>query len=399
MGQTGLLKQITTNRQSFSAFVALTVMMLSLILSTFASAAVLQERSIVPSTASVTAEEESVRYLVTFTPEVDAGALVLDFCTNTPVIGQSCTAPVGMDLSGADSEDADTITGAANRITLTGDFDEGVESVIEISDLTNPTSAGAVFVRMLTYEDGVAAALYESDDPFNADLDPDEEGAAIEVLDTGSVTMLFNNDVAVQGTVLESMTFCVSGSVIEANCTGLTAPAITLGQDVGGGIIALQAGVVSQGTLHTQMNTNALHGAVVRLRSSAICGGLMRLGSDACEIQAALDQDVLDDNNEARFGLKLGALADAVGAANPSGTLQAYDSGDGAYYTDDSFNFFYDNTHTTGVTSVFGDPILDTDGGPASGKNIPLIFGATIATDTPAGSYSTDLNLIAVGKF
>lgn len=208
--------------------------------------------------------------------------------------------------------------------------------------------------------------------------------------------MYFNSDVVVSGTVLETMTFCVSGTVINPNCVGATVPTITLGE---GNPKALVAGTVSTGSLHTQMNTNASGGAVVRLKSSAPCGGLMRVGTTSCDIAAALQNGVLNNNNTATFGVKLSAATAAVGATNPIGTLQAYDFGGTPYYDTTNYYLNWNDDDSVGITSVIGDPLLDTDGGPATNQNMELTFAATIATDTPAGTYSTDLSLIAVGTF
>jgi hypothetical protein len=144
------------------------------------------------------------------------------------------------------------------------------------------------------------------------------------------------------------------------------------------------------------MNTNASGGAIVRLKSSATCGGLMRLGSNECNIAAAgAAGDVLSTGNLATFGVKTAAAATtAPGASNPIGTLQA-----SGVYNSANYRFNWEDDDSVGVTSVIGDPLLDTDGAPATNQNMELTFAATIATDTPAGTYSTDLSLIAVGTF
>jgi hypothetical protein len=54
---------------------------------------------------------------------------------------------------------------------------------------------------------------------------------------------------------------------------------------------------------------------------------------------------------------------------------------------------------TDGVTSPFGDRFLETAGGPANNKNMMLTFGVGTSNSTPAGTYSANLNLIAVGTF
>lgn len=51
------------------------------------------------------------------------------------------------------------------------------------------------------------------------------------------------------------------------------------------------------------------------------------------------------------------------------------------------------------VINAFGEPFLDTAGAPTNNKNMVLTFGVTVGSGTPAGSYSADIGLIAVGKF
>lgn len=408
MGQADLIKQITNNKRSMFGLLVAALMVFSTFYAAIASAETFGDRSIVASTASKNAGAESVSYQIDFTPEENAGAIVLDFCANTPVLGQSCTAPDGMDLDAAEivSGGATIASATANKIILTKSFTAATPETIVINKLTNPTTAftdNVVFVRMVSYVDGTAAALYESDDPTNADLDPAGGGALIAPIDSGSVSMFFNTDVTVQGTVLETMTFCVSGADIAPNCSGASTPVLTLGEDQGGGLLALVPGTVSTGALHVQMNTNATGGAVVRLKSSVPCGGLMRLGSSECNIVAAGATNVVGNDNSAKFGVKLATATTAIGASNPIGTLIPYDADGGgagvAFYDTTNYKLNWNDDDSVGVTSVFGDPILGTNDAPATNQNMALTFAASVGTSTPAGTYSTDLNLIAVGKF
>lgn len=397
MGRTGLLKQITNNRQAVFGLFAIAVMVLMTFYSAIAAAAPITVMSITPSTASVDATAGSVSYRVQFTPDQNAAAFVIDFCTETPLIGQTCTGPSNMDVSGATSADT-TVEDAAtamdtNTIVATEAMTADVAQDITFAAITNPDTAGVVYARIVTFGSTAAAGGYTSANP----------SAVGAVVDNGSVSMYFNEDVTVQGTVLETMTFCVSGADIAPNCSGASTPVISLGEDQGGGILALVPGTVSTGALHVQMNTNASAGAVVRLKSSASCGGLMRLGTTECNIAAAGNTNVVDNDNSAKFGVKLATVTTAVGASNPIGTLIPYDAdGDGpgtAFYDTTNYKLNWNDDDSVGITSVFGDPLLSTDDAPATNQNMALTFAASVGTNTPAGTYSTDLNLIAVGKF
>jgi hypothetical protein len=361
-------------------------LLLALILPSIVSAAQLTNRSIELSSSSVKAT--GVSYKINFTPTANAAAYVVDFCTESPLIGDACTTPSGFSASAA------TGTGVAvrdvNTLTVTQALTAGTAiTPLTIAGITNPTNAGTIYARIITYNSATNANLYDSAQATSADANRiDEGGAAIAI----------TNTIGVSGAVLESMTFCVSKVVITQNCTGATAPVIKLGQTVGS-VTALTPTAVSEGTMFTQLSTNAANGAVVSLKSSTVgCGGLLRAGftnaTTDCDIRAAGLGGTIAVG-EPKFGVKTATATDATGGTStPAGTLQASTG-----YSASGFTLNYAIGDATGVTSTFGDPFLNTDGKPVNNKNMQLTFGASISNNTPAGLYSADLSLIATGKF
>lgn len=92
-------------------------------------------------------------------------------------------------------------------------------------------------------------------------------------------------------------------------------------------------------------------------------------------------------NGEAKFGAK-------IVATDPDALIGLND------YNADTFVLNYNSTdQSTGVTSTYGDPFFSTDGAPVSNQNLQVVFGASVAPNTPAGNYSAGLSLIATGKF
>ena len=359
------------------------------------SAAQVTTRSIELSTASAAAQ--SVTYKVKFTSVQSAGAFVIDFCSNTPLLGESCTAPAGFSVENATSATSGfTDVGEPtddtdhNTVRVTGTVAATTAIEVDLAAVNNPTSAGTIYARIITYDTAVNANLY---DPATV-----AEGAG-GVRDNGSVAISIRPTIAVSGAVLETMTFCVSADEPTQSCGGATSPVLALGRDVGNGVIALD-NTVSEGTLYTQISTNATGGAVINLKSSAVgCGGLIRAGAVSaaagCGIAPALAAGVAD--GEAKFGVKTTTAAGVGGSSN--GTLRPYDSGSGAYYSNSTYKLRYVSGDADGVTSTYGDPFLDTNGAPANNMNMELTFGAAISNSTPAGKYSTNLSLIATGKF
>lgn len=362
----------------------------------FASAAQLSERSIELSSSSV--DMTGVTYKVSFTAISSFKAVVLDFCNNTPLIGADCTAPAGsFSVAAATTPTANYSVASgtasdANTIVLenSGTVPVGPVSV-EIAGVTNPSTAGPLYVRIATYDTATNAGDYVSNEQ------PDT-GA----VDQGSAAASITDTVGVSGAVLETMTFCVAGNVInQAGCTTtdnggvLKAPTVKLGKTTGT-VTALTAEEVSEASIYSQISTNAVTGAVVSLRSTAEnCGGLLRAGAsdpDECNIAPALNTGIA--LGEAKFGVKTNTAAGIVG--NSNGAFQPVG---GSFYNNSTFALNYVDGDGSGVTGPFGDPFLNTNGAPASNMGMQITFGASIAPNTPAGLYSTDLSLIATGKF
>jgi hypothetical protein len=333
-----------------------------------------------------------VTYRVNFTAIQAAGAFVVDFCNDTPIIGQTCTAPTGFNASSAASTTSGftSVTGSTSQIIVAGTINASDNVSVAITGITNPSVTSPLYARIITYTDGTDAAGYTS-------TDPDAVG---DHIDDGGLALSITDKISVSAAVLETMTFCVSkgdgsnNNPITAGCTGtLVAPTLTLGETVGS-VKALTSGAVSTGDIYSQISTNAASGAVVNLKSSVTCGGLKRLGASVCDIAPALTSGITA--GQSKFGVKVNADSTTDTALSASGTFQAV-SGSG--YNGSTYALNYLANNSTGVTSVYGDPILDTNGTQPSNRNMKLTFAASISNNTPAGNYTGDLSLIATGKF
>lgn len=354
----------------------------------FASAAQLNERSIKLSSAAAAAE--NVTYEVAFTAIGTAGSLIIDFCSNSPLIGAPCDIPAGFDTDAVASPTANyTATSvAANTVEVIKSTAISGATTFELTGIDNPTADGPLYARIVTYtaenSDNYVSPTQLGDDTV------DSGGAAISIID----------QINVSGAVLETLTFCVAGPTIVEDeptpttigngCAGsLPAPTLKLGKK-SGTVVALDSSEVSQGSLYSQLSTNAASGATVNLKSSATgCGGLLRAGSGEggptnCDIAPALKTDIT--NGQAKFGAK-------VSPTNPLILLGLND------YNASTFVLNYASDQLSGVTSTYGDPLFSTDGKPVSNENLEIIFGASVAPNTPAGLYSAELSLIATGKF
>lgn len=353
------------------------------------------ERSMALSSSSKDAT--GVNYTISFKPVVNAGAFVVDFCNDSPLVGQTCTAPADMVTSSATSAtsgftDVAAVTngGDHNTLRVVGSMTAGNAVTVELAGITNPSVAGPLYARILTYTDATGAEAYTSTAPGTH---LDEGGVAASITDT----------VGVSGAVLESMIFCAASQAITPSCGDASThlPTVKLGTTVGNTTV-LDSQDTYEGTVYTQISTNAASGATIYLKNDTTgCGGLARAGAasfaEGCGIKPALAAGIND--GDALFGIKTGTAAAAAGAPNPNGTVRAYNGGSGAYYNSTIFKMNWVSGDATGVTGPYGDPLLDTNNAPVNDMGMPLTFGASAANNTPAGSYSADISLIATGKF
>lgn len=378
------MHKIAFSTKSVIGLSAAVISLLTLGIAPASMASQLTNRSIQLSSSSVSVS--NVAYNIHFTTDSSAGALVVDFCSNSPLAGQTCVAPVGLSAIGASSSTSGftDVTGSQSKVVVAGAMSANDEVAIELTGIANPSQAGVMYARIVTYDTKTNALNYASTDLGSGSVDD------------GSVAISITPTIGVSGTVLESLTFCVSGSTITANCGSTTTPVLELGEQTGS-IVSLTPGVISQGVIYTQISTNAVDGAVIHLKSSATdCGGLVRIGhGSACDIKPALNTGLSDSDGTAKFGVKTTVATDTQGV-NATGLFQP---ANGSIYNNDTFALNFSNDNSAGVTSNFGDPLLDTGNAPANNKNMALTFGVTVGNNTPAGTYTTNLSLIAIGKF
>lgn len=339
------------------------------------------ERSIALSSSSKAAT--GVTYTVDFTATAAgaAGAFVIDFCNDSPILGQTCTAPTGFDASAAASATSGftDVAGSTSKVVVTGTINNNDQVSVELTGIDNPTTTDPLYARIVTFDTQAHANAYTSTTPGTG------------VVDNGGVAIGITDTVGVSGAVLESMTFCAAKITITADCANASAnsPVLKLGETVGT-TVALDALHVSTGDIYTQISTNAAGGAVVSLKSGVACGGLKRVEATDCDIVPAVTGGI--SAGDAKFGLKAAAAADT--GSNPNGTFQAING-----YNSSTFQLNWVSGNATGVASPYGDQILNTNSLPANNKNVKLTFGASINNSTPAGLYSADLSMIATGKF
>lgn len=379
----------------------------------FASAAQVTTRSIAMTTS---AEGATAEYTVTFTPVTGAasGAVDLFFCNDSPIPGQTCTAPSGFSLSSAtlgalSTGGASIVSQGANKIEVSVDTTASpvvlvLDGVVNPNYVTTTAANEGFYGRIQTYG--------STTDATAAYADATDVGS---VVDDGGIAMAITSGIGVTATVRETMTFCVAGNGGtvaslgagagpsgacgadnadgETGATGLdtTDVPLVLGH---GEPAALDSSAADTGSDWAQISTNAASGAVVSLKNTngGNCNGLFRAGDtgSTCDIAGVGSTPIALSalKGNAYFGLALTNIGDAPNSvAVPTGTITPT-----AGYAGGNYGM------GNGTTTTYGDPIFNTDG-PIANKNVKLTFAASAAPTTPAGVYRATMNLIATGTF
>jgi len=366
-----------------------------------------------------------VTYKVSFKAVTNASSMVIDFCQEDPIIGDTCSAPTGMSVTSAAIDPTNTgdITssgwalttsnapnprlklaqGSGNQITA------GTQENFKITGITNPSginaaTKGSFFARIYTY--------YSNDwkDSAGVKTYTNATSAANDGhLDYGGIALSVDSVINITARVQETLTFCVSGndpnnwtttgdcgdSAVTAPINGLTNTNLILGH--GSPTAVLEPGIIDYANIWTQLSTNATNGAVINMHTNIPCGGLSAdyqpgpPATGTCSIPAinggAATGPTQMASGTAAFGVAINKFTPttqagpaAVGTLTP--TTPYYDAAHYAFTGNvpDTTNTYFgmDNTTATGF-----DAGRTTVGPPFSGQSsyngaVTGLFGSTV---------------------
>jgi len=352
----------------------------------------LTTRSIEMSNAAVS--NTGTSYLVSFTATTAAKNVRIDFCSNSPLYTDTCTTPTGFTAASATftggtqtSSGWSIASSAAGQVTVSNATTAYTAGAVTytIGGITNPSTNGTFYARIYTY---VAA----SNDYSTA-------SAPGTVADFGGIALSTANLISITAKVQETLTFCVSGAVLQPTnltCTSATTPTLTLGH---GSPAVIDQTAVDVASAYTQVSTNASSGVSMRMKSGNTCanGGLSNNGGTTCNIPGApggTSSSVSMPAGTAAFGLFVAASANN---ATGTGSITPATTYNGNGHTTISSDLFY-GMNGTNVTSTYGD-VIATSAAPTSLTNNQLVFAATAALTTQAGIYTVNESIITTGTF
>jgi hypothetical protein len=337
-------------------------------------------RSILMSSSAAGAT--NVAYQVNFTTVTNnqtVGSVVVEVCGNSPIIGDTCTAPSGFSFNKA-SLTVNNISGnitslsvdsssnsTANRIVLTrtaGTVANGPVSFTlgngTSNGITNPTSTvGTFYARIL---------ILASTDGTLPGSSTNENDAT----DAGGVAISTANQLHVTAKVQESLLFCVYTDV---DCA-------TGGNDVKlgdlNGVLASNSTTYT-GSANFDVASNAVSGVSIHLKGTTLTSGSFTIDPAGSSCIA----DPTSSSTE-MFGLRMLTLPTGMTSTAP--------------YNCASGNHAFDANTSTGIPSTFGQEIAHTTGA-SDILTSTIEFAAKSALTSEAGVYTTTLTLIATATY
>ena len=358
-----------------------------------ADAAQVTSRSI---TMSTSAASTAATYKLTFTPVTTSQELIIDFCANDPLVGDTCTfaagtvptiaspvSNVGTASSVGSGSPVHTIK--VTGLTMTG----GSPFTINFtSGITNPTTNTSFYARILTYGTGNAAGYT----PANTSGNAPTSGTFV---DYGGSALSTASNVSITSKVFETLSFCV----YTGSCG--TAPALILGDPTTGALSVISAYINS----NTQYNiaTNAGSGVSVTMTGTTLCrpGGTCSTGANAFTISAIGTTPTALSVGTEQFGMcadVTGSAALTVAAKYTDSINNCHSLSTGTYAGSSKFGFD-DGAGADGTNNASGSQVLSSSGAVPSYVGGSLVFLGDIAATTEAGVYTTSLNLVATGTF
>jgi hypothetical protein len=343
-----------------------------------AGAAIVDSRYIKMSSSAVSAASTSYEISWKSGSTTNFKSVAIDFCANSPIVGDSCTATVGTSTpslgtpvvtgSGVGAWTESTVnTGRTLVVSDATGITPAVNDVqtMTLTSATNPSALGTFFARILTFPNASgtnSAANYTAGTP----------GAYI---DYGGVALSTANQLTITAKVQESLTFCVYAT-FSTNCAGSSGTAVTVGDS--NGILSPTSVLTDLESPGFGLSSNAAHGVIVRMKGSTLTSGSNTIdpfggGSGACTADSV-------STSVEQFGMR-------ATTTSPITVDPGYACSSGNHSLD-----------TTNIATTYGDTLASTAGA-LDETHVPMEFAAKSATATEAGIYTATFTFIATGTY
>lgn len=286
---------------------------------------------------------------------VPIGSIVIEFCSNSPLIGDSCTAPSGFDASGANLNSQVGETGFtigpgsnANKIILTrpAALPTGAVSQYLFSNIVNPDAAGSYYGRLQTFTS--------------------TDGTGSDIEDGGFVFAILRG-LSVSAEVPPYLTFCAGVTITNIDCSTATSFLIDMGE--------FSKTHSNQATSEFAVATNAEFGYSITISGTTLTSGINAI--------TALGSPTASIPGTKQFGMNLRANTVPAIGSDKAG----YGLGTPSFNYNQSNLFKFQN----------GD-VIATASAPDYEK-YTTSYLVNVDNGQAAGFYATTLTFIALGNF
>lgn len=354
MARRQIIKLKSLQQPFFYVLVSLVALVVTVSL-THADGLQLQNRSLKlsDSTAGVT-----TNYSFSFRPPSleSIQTIVLQLCSNDPFAGTPCTAPTGLDVSGASLTDQTGDIGftispstTANELVLSrAPFaSNGGQDTYGFSNIVNPSQNGSYYVRIQTFPDS------DTSNPATY---------------YGGIAFAINDSVSVHVVVPPYLLFCTGVVITGTNCNNAQGDYVDFGE-----LSSRQAAV---GTSQMVAASNAIDGYNIRVSGVTMTSGI--------HVIPALTGDDVSRPGVSQFGMNLRANS------SPSGGTDVAGPGNGAPTNGyGQVNFFRFND---------GDVVASSNT-PDDARKYTAMYVVNVDKSQDPGVYVSTVTYIALGSF
>lgn len=272
----------------------------------------------------------------------------------------ACSTPSGFTAASADIAGQPTGLGAA--ASWSDDSNAGNLRITHASNVTAPS--GTVSIAWTTVTNPTA-----DNTTFYLRVTTYSDSAYSSAIDSGTIAVSTAEQITVNATVDETLTFCTGTSgITNSSCASATGSTVSLG--------TITPSTTGASTSQIGVSTNAASGYAI-----TVAGNTLTSGGNTV---AALASQAASSQGSAQFGLNLrdNATPNIGSDVSGSGTATATAN----YNTADQYRF------------VSGDIIASKNAADAH-RLFTVSYIANVAGNTPAGSYTTNLTFVATATF
>ncbi|HUD81286.1 MAG TPA: hypothetical protein VMR08_01510 [Patescibacteria group bacterium] len=285
------------------------------------------------------------------------GSIEIQFCSNSPLIAEPCTSPVGFDASGALLSNQIGNTGfsisnlsSTNAIILTrtpvaGNNDN---NTYQLDNIVNPTTLGTYYVRLTIYPTTDASGAYTI---------------------AGGIALSTISRLTINSIVPPYLLFCSAIVIVDHNCADATGNYVNLG--------SFNQNQTSSGISEFTVATNAQYGFSVTIDGDTLRSGINPI--------PALSSPTVSLIGDSQFGLNLQTNSVPPVGADPFGA----DATGTIASNYDVPNQFMFNSGNVVLASV----------APSGFETYTVSYIANVNSNQPPGFYVTTISFICLANF